>query len=109
MSNTPARPNIILILADDMGYSDLDCFGSEIITPNLDRLAAGGMRFSQMYNMADDRTELNDLSESEPERVTEMSEVYEEWAAHTGALPWPVGTGGMACPRPGTKHIHDVD
>jgi len=44
------RPNIILILVDDMGFSDIGCYGSEIETPNLDRLAAGGMRFSQMYN-----------------------------------------------------------
>ncbi len=46
------RPNIILIMADDMGYSDIGCFGSEISTPNLDSLAAGGMRFSQFYNYA---------------------------------------------------------
>ena len=46
------RPNILLILADDMGYSDLGCYGSEIRTPNLDRLAASGLRFSQMYNSA---------------------------------------------------------
>jgi arylsulfatase len=46
------RPNFIVILADDMGYSDLGCYGGEIQTPNLDRLAAGGMRFSQFYNCA---------------------------------------------------------
>lgn len=44
------RPNIIVIMADDMGFSDLGCYGSEISTPNLDRLAAGGMRFTQFYN-----------------------------------------------------------
>ena len=47
-----SRPNIIVILADDMGFSDLGCYGSEIATPNLDSLAAGGLRFSQMYNSA---------------------------------------------------------
>lgn len=46
------RPNIIVILADDMGFSDIGCFGSEIETPNLDRLARGGVRFTQMYNTA---------------------------------------------------------
>jgi arylsulfatase len=46
------RPNIILILADDMGYSDLGCFGSEIPTPNLDRLAYEGLRMTQFYNAA---------------------------------------------------------
>lgn len=45
-----SRPNIIVILADDMGYSDLGCFGSEIPTPNLDRLAAGGLRLSDFHN-----------------------------------------------------------
>jgi len=44
------RPNIILILADDMGFSDLGCYGSEIPTPSLDRMAAGGLRFTQFYN-----------------------------------------------------------
>ena len=102
--------NILVLMCDHHRFDALSCLGNPLAhTPNLDRLAAGGMRFSQMYNMTDDRTELNDLSESEPERVTEMSDVYEEWAAHTGALPWPVGTGGMASPRPGTKHIHDVN
>lgn len=47
---TSSRPNIVLILADDMGYSDIGCYGSEIETPNLDRLAAGGLRWSQFYN-----------------------------------------------------------
>ena len=47
-----ARPNIIVILADDMGFSDIGCYGSEIATPNIDKLAAGGLRFTQFYNMA---------------------------------------------------------
>lgn len=45
-------PNIVLIIGDDIGYSDLGCYGSEIQTPNLDRLAKNGMRFKQFYNMA---------------------------------------------------------
>lgn len=44
------RPNVLLILVDDMGFSDLGCYGGEIDTPNLDRLAANGLRFTQFYN-----------------------------------------------------------
>ncbi len=46
------RPNIILIMSDDMGYSDLGCYGGDAKTPNLDALAAGGIRFTQFYNTA---------------------------------------------------------
>ena len=46
------RPNIILIMSDDMGYSDIGCYGSEIETPTLDSLAANGLRFTQFYNTA---------------------------------------------------------
>ncbi|MCG3419499.1 arylsulfatase [Oceanobacillus jordanicus] len=46
------KPNIVLILADDLGFSDLGCFGGEIQTPNLDQLATGGLRFTQYYNSA---------------------------------------------------------
>lgn len=46
------RPNIIYIMSDDMGYSDIGCYGSEIETPHLDALAGGGLRFTQFYNTA---------------------------------------------------------
>jgi arylsulfatase len=47
-----APPNLIYILADDMGFSDIGCYGGEIDTPNLDALAKGGLRFTQFYNTA---------------------------------------------------------
>jgi arylsulfatase len=47
--SAPAKPNIIVVLADDLGFSDLGCYGSEIATPNLDRLAGRGLRFTQFY------------------------------------------------------------
>src|SRR5215216_4310085 len=47
-----ARPNVLIILMDDMGYSDIGCYGSEIATPNIDQLAKGGLRFTQFYNTA---------------------------------------------------------
>ncbi|MDD4873047.1 MAG: arylsulfatase [Kiritimatiellae bacterium] len=50
--NSEKRPNIIVILTDDMGFSDLGCYGSEIGTPNLDKLAENGLRFTQFYNTA---------------------------------------------------------
>jgi arylsulfatase len=50
-SNEP-RPNVVIILIDDMGWSDLGCYGSEVPTPNIDRLAEEGVRFTQFYNTA---------------------------------------------------------
>lgn len=52
LKSVPNRPNIVLIMADDLGYSDIGCYGGEIKTPNLDKLANGGLRFRTFYNMA---------------------------------------------------------
>src|SRR5688500_12850208 len=46
------RPNIVMVLVDDLGYSDIGCYGGEVPTPHLDRLGAGGLRFTQFYNTA---------------------------------------------------------
>lgn len=51
-AQAPPRPNIVLIVADDLGFSDLGCYGGEVRTPNLDALAARGLRFTQFYNAA---------------------------------------------------------
>lgn len=64
--STTEKPNIILILGDDIGYSDIGPYGSEIKTPNLDRLADEGMRFAQFYNMA----------KCEPSRSTLFTGLY---------------------------------
>lgn len=64
------KPNIILILTDDMGYSDIGCFGSEIETPNLDRLAQEGVRFTQFYN----------ASRSCPTRASLLTGLYQHQA-----------------------------
>ncbi|MBL8293322.1 MAG: sulfatase-like hydrolase/transferase, partial [Bryobacterales bacterium] len=49
---TSSRPNIVLIMADDMGFSDIGCYGGEVRTPNLDSLARQGIRFTRFYNTA---------------------------------------------------------
>src|SRR5512132_862265 len=46
----PTRPHVVLVVADDMGFSDLRCYGGEIATPTLDRLGRAGVRFSRFYN-----------------------------------------------------------
>jgi arylsulfatase A-like enzyme len=52
LASAAERPNIVVILVDDMGFSDIGCYGSEIPTPNIDALAANGVRFTQFYNTA---------------------------------------------------------
>ncbi|WP_316832076.1 arylsulfatase [Pedobacter aquatilis] len=77
------KPNIIIIMADDMGYSDIGSFGSEIATPNLDKLAAGGLTMTQFYN----------ASRCCPSRASLL----------TGLYPHQAGMGDMvdAKPAPG--------
>jgi arylsulfatase len=62
------KPDIIVFLADDMGYSDIGCYGGEIATPNLDKLAAAGMRFTQCYSNA----------KCSPSRATILTGLYRE-------------------------------
>lgn len=78
-----APPNIVFILADDLGYSDLGCYGSEIATPNLDSLAGNGLRFTQFYNTA----------RCWPTRGALMTGYYAQ-QIHRDALP-DVGGGGQ--------------
>lgn len=67
-------PNIVLILADDLGWSDIGCYGGEIPTPNLDRLAAEGLRFTQFYNN----------SVCGPSRASLLTGLYAQRIGHTG-------------------------
>lgn len=84
------KPNIIIIMADDMGFSDIGCYGSEIPTPNIDMLAKGGMRFKQFYNNA----------RCCPTRATLL----------TGLYPHQAGIGAMSeDPESVTAHDEGVD
>lgn len=87
-SGDTSRPNIILMMADDMGYSDIGCYGSEIATPNLDRLAGSGLRFTQFYNTA----------RCCPTRATLLSGLY----------PHQAGIGHMVNPRPFPGYAGDL-
>lgn len=76
-------PNILLIMADDMGFSDIGCYGSEIHTPHIDQLAREGMRFTRMYNNA----------WCSPSRASLL----------TGLYPQQAGLGVLAGPKPGPE------
>ncbi len=80
MNAAARRPNIVVVLADDMGFSDIGCFGSEIATPALDRLSSRGLRFSQMYNCA----------RCCPSRATLLTGLY----PHQAGIGGMVGNGG---------------
>ncbi|MBN1481203.1 arylsulfatase [candidate division KSB1 bacterium] len=82
-SHTPEKPNILLIMADDMGYSDLGCYGSDIDTPHIDRLADEGLRFTHFYNAA----------RCCPTRASLL----------TGLYPHQAGMGGMVVSQPGGR------
>ncbi len=87
-----APPNVIFILADDLGCSDVGCYGGEIATPNLDRLAGGGLRFTQCYNTA----------RCWPSRAALLTGYYAQQVARD-KLPESLGVwagGGNRHPRP---------
>lgn len=84
-----AHSNVVLILADDMGYSDLGCYGSEIRTPHLDQLAANGLRFTQFYNTA----------RCWPTRAALLTGYYAQ-QVRRDALPGLKGGGGSRNTRP---------
>ena len=82
----PVRPNIVLILADDMGWSDLGCYGGEIPTPNIDILAANGLRFTQFYNNAI----------CGPTRACLLTGLYAQRVGHSGTK-WDEPTDYTRC------------
>lgn len=89
-------PNIVLILGDDIGFSDLGCYGGEITTPNLDKLADEGIRFSQFYNMA----------KCEPTRSVMLTGLYQgdERTLSLGKLMQDAGYTTIMC---GKEHFQE--
>lgn len=100
-SSQPDKPNVVLILADDSGFSDLGCYGGEIHTPNLDKLAADGLRFTQMYNTA----------RCWPTRSCLLTGYYYEQTTSTNfpawvrTLPKRLGETGYRCFHTGKWHV----
>ncbi|TDQ16653.1 arylsulfatase [Algoriphagus boseongensis] len=78
-----AKPNIVLILADDLGWSDIGCYGSEVETPNLDWLAENGVRFTQMYN----------TSKCNPSRAALMTGLYAQEVGYEATYNQPLKNG----------------
>ena len=91
-----AAPNVVFILADDMGYSDIGCYGSEVATPNLDALAANGLRFTQFYNTA----------RCWPTRAALLTGYYAQ-QVHRDALPGVAG-GGQGVRQPWARLLPDL-
>jgi len=89
------KPNIVFILADDMGFSDVACYGGEIATPNLDALARGGLRFTQFYNTA----------RCWPTRGALLTGYYAQ-QIHRDALP-NLGGGGQGVRQPWARLLPD--
>ena len=73
-------PNILLILVDDMGWSDIGCYGSEVATPNIDRLAENGIRFTQMHN----------TSKCFPSRATLLTGIYAQQSGYDKTYKQPL-------------------
>jgi len=96
MAGTSGRPNILFILADDMGYSDLGCYGAEINTPQLDSLARNGLRFTQFYNTA----------RCWPTRGALLTGYYAQ-QIHRDALPNVAG-GGQGVRQPWARLLPDL-
>lgn len=88
-TNAQERPNIIIILADDLGYSDIGCYGSEIMTPNLDALAKKGIRYTNFYNSA----------RSCPSRASLL----------TGLYPHQTGMGNMVIDQGAESYSGDLN
>ncbi|MBN2508301.1 MAG: arylsulfatase [Verrucomicrobia bacterium] len=102
----PRPPNLLVILADDMGFSDLGCYGSEIATPNLDRLAADGLRFTQFYNTARCwPTRCAFMTGYYPQQIhaDPPRGLFPEW---TRTLPHHLKPAGYRCYHSGKWHVN---
>lgn len=102
------RPNFVIVLADDLGFSDVGCYGSEIATPNLDRLAADGLRFTDFYNTARCwPTRAAIMTGYYPQQVR-MDPPHGRLPTWTRTLPQYLKPLGYRCYHSGKWHIQGV-
>jgi arylsulfatase len=94
----PPRPNVLLVLADDLGFADIGCYGGEIATPNLDALAANGLRFRQFYNG----------TRCCPSRASLMTGLYPHQAGVGNMNNQTAAPGYRGYPQPNTVTIAEV-
>ncbi|MDQ8198945.1 arylsulfatase [Pelagicoccus enzymogenes] len=101
------RPNILIVLADDLGYSDLGCYGGEIETPVLDSLAAEGLRYSNFYNDGRCWPSRASLMTGYYAQQVAMDPVYgHDWPQWTRLLPHYLGARGYQNYLSGKWHLH---
>lgn len=100
-----SKPNFVLIMADDLGFSDLGCYGSEIATPNLDQLAAGGLRFTQFYNTARCWPTRSVLMTGHYAQQVGMDPQYGKFPAWVRTLPQRLGELGYRSYHSGKWHV----
>ena len=99
-NDPPERPHILLIMVDDLGFSDFGCYGGEIHTPNIDQLAANGLRFSQFYNTA----------KCHSSRVSLLTGLYcnqagDQSLSRATTIPEVLGRGGYFTSMAGKWHL----
>lgn len=98
-------PNVLIVLADDMGFSDAGCYGGEIQTPNLDRLAAGGVRFTQFYNTARCWPTRSALMSGYYAQQIHMDPARGRLPAWTRLMPHYLKPQGYRCYHSGKWHV----
>jgi len=104
----PQKPNIVLIVADDSGFSDLGCYGSEIRTPNLDALATNGLRFTQFYNTGRSWPTRSAMITGYYPQQTRSDPSRPQFPEWTQCLPHWLKPEGYSCYHSGKWHVTGV-
>jgi len=102
---TPKQPNIVLIVADDSGFSDLGCYGGEMQTPNLDALAKNGLRFTQFYNTGRSWPTRSAMMTGYYPQQTRSDPSLAQFPEWTRCLPYWLKPAGYSCYHSGKWHV----